>query len=694
MNIRPLALAILLALQPVLAADDKVMLNFVNADIESTVKAVGLITGKNFIIDPRVKGVVNIVSASPVAKGEVFNIMLSALRLQGFAVVETGSVVRILPEADAKQNFGITIDKQFPTGNRATHGDRIITQVYPLKHESASQIVPILRPLIAPNNTIAAYPAANLIVITDYADNIQRINQIIANIDQPSSSDITILPLKYASALEVAQTIARLLPEVSTPGVTSSQIVGAAEGVKKTLIIPDIRANTLMVRGENAAHMEQIKRITASLDKQGSTLGNIRVIYLKNADATKLAALLKAILSGQDAPQISTPSSTSSNNPPGSPPQPAVSSVSSSISGGSTPQGVAIQADATTNSLIITAPDNLYNSLRAVIDKLDARRAQVYVEAMIAEVNVDKAGQFGVQWLLGGGNKNVTGIGASALGSGANSITSVAAGIAAKDISKLPSGFSLGVINGSLSDGGKLGNLGVLATAIETSGGGNVLSTPNILTLDNEEAKIIVGNNVPFITGTQSSTGNNPNPFTTVERKDVGIQLRVKPQVSEGGAITMQLYQEISNVVTNTDIQTGNAGLVTRKRSIESKILVDDGQIIVIGGLIENTLDQTSSKVPLLGDIPFLGNLFKYETRNHKRTNLMVFLRPVILRDGPSAQALTNDRYQMLQETQRASKSDDHLLLPNQPDVTLPIFDARGLKSEPKKAAEPPATAQ
>ncbi|MFC4158899.1 type II secretion system secretin GspD [Chitinimonas lacunae] len=689
-SFKTLALALLLSGQMVMAADDKVMLNFVNMEIESAVKAIGLITGKNFVLDPRVKGTVNIVSSSPVAKREVFNIMLSALRLQGFAVVETSGAIKIVPEADAKQNWGVTVNR-----NNNVSGDRIITQVYPMKHESAAQLVPILRPLITPNNSIAAYPGANLLVITDYADNVKRLNQIIANIDQPANGEITMIPLKFASALEVAQTIGRLMPEVSTPGVVAGGIGPGLEGAKKSQVIADTRANTLLVRGDNTAHLAQIRKIAETLDRQGQSGGNIHVVYLKNADATRLAPTLKAIITGQDVPQPSS-GATPGNTTPATP-QPQISPSSAGLGLGaaqSTP-GVAIQADATTNSLIITAPDHIYNNLRAVIDKLDARRAQVYVEAMIAEVSINKAGEFGIQWLVGGGDGDKWSVGsASVLGSkeSGSNILDIAKGIATNNPT-LPQGFTIGVLNGVLGkDSTNKPNLGLLATAIETNGGGNVLSTPNILTLDNEEAKIIVGQNVPFITGTQPSTGNNQNPFTTVERKDVGIQLKVKPQVSEGGAITLTVFQEVSSVDTRSNINTGNAGLITKKRSIESKVLVDDGQIIVLGGLIENDVSNGESKVPLLGDIPVLGNLFRYESRGDKRTNLMVFLRPVVLRDGQAAEALTNERYQMLQTMQREYRRDRNLMLPELPEVALPGLDGRRRKSPPAPLPPTPVT--
>ncbi|WP_199065666.1 type II secretion system secretin GspD [Chitinimonas sp. BJB300] len=681
--LKTLVFAMMLAGQ-VMAADDKVMLNFVNSDVESTVKAVGLITGKNFVLDPRVKGTVNIVSSSPVHKREVYTILLSALRLQGFAVVETPGAVKIVPEADAKQNFGTTANQKLNVS-----GDRIVTQVYPLMHESAAQMVPILRPLITPNNSIAAYPGSNVLVITDYADNIKRLNQIIANIDQPSTNDLITLPLKYASALEVAQMIGKLMPEVSVPGVASATPAGAQmEGVRRTSLIPDTRANTLIVRGDNPTHLAQIKQMVDSLDRAGSTGGNIHVVYLKNANATKLAATLKAILTGTDVPQqtTSTSSSTSGTSTTGT-----ASVQSSTGGGGQISPGVAVQGDPTTNSLIVTAPDNVYNNIRAVIDRLDVRRAQVYVEALIAEVNVSKVGEFGVQWLAGGIRGDVAAGGVSNLGKETSSITSMAAAIKTKAVTSLPAGMIMGIANSNKT-------LGAVATMLESNGDGNVLSTPNIITLDNEEASIIVGQTIPVITGTQSSTGSNPNPFTSVERKDIGITLKVTPQVSEGGSITMTVEQEVSSIDTEVSAQiTGtNTGVTTKKRQIKSKVLVNDGQTIVLGGLIENKLTKNESKVPFLGDIPLLGRLFNYEKRENKRSNLMVFLRPVILRDDQSTSALSNDRYEMLRKDQAEFVTENRAFLPDLPQVVAPVLDARpgkGLLAPEPATPEPAETA-
>jgi general secretion pathway protein D len=676
MILRPFLLACLLASQLTIAADDKVTLNFVNADIESTIKAIGLISGKNFVIDPRVKGTLNIVSSQAVSKEMVFPILLSALRQQGFTAVESSGVVKVLPEADAKQHYS-------STGNRGMKlsGDSMVTQVYPLRYESAVQMVPILRPLISPNNTISAYPAGNTLVITDYADNIRRLNQIIERIDQPASSDIFSVSLKYASAVDVAQNLARLMPEIMVQGVNQS--MPAAEGVKRSIVVPDLRSNSLMVRSENILHAQQIKKLAATMDSQGSSGGNIHVVYLKNAEAAKLANTLKGIMTGQDSGSSAVaPSSSMSASPGGAMPASAPASPTSAAAnvqvGG---VNVMIQADNMTNSLVITAPDNIYNNLRTVIDKLDVRRAQVYVEAMIAEVNVSKAGALGVQWLLAGGNENVSGVGASSL----NGLGALLKGIATKDPSVIPGGLSLGILNGNPVNG-RMPTLGVLASALQDSGDGNVLSTPNLMTLDNEEAKIMVGQNIPIITGTQASSGANANPFVSIERKDVGIKLRVRPQVSEGGSITLTVYQEVSSI--DKSVLTEGAGLATKTRSIDSKVLVDDGQIIVLGGLIEDRVTFTRNQVPLLGDIPYLGALFRYENRKSEKVNLMVFLRPVVLRDADATRNLSSDRYQYLRAEQSRFERPSSALLPEMPAVVLPeVIDAR--KATPLTPSDP-----
>jgi len=661
-----LALLLLIAWLPIAqAADDLVTLNFVNSDIESAIKAVGVITGKNFVIDPKVKGTINIVSNQPVARELIYPILLSALRQQGFTAVDTGSIVKVMPEADAKLQSVQVLNRQGKSS-----GDRLVTQVYPLTYESASQLANTLRPLVSPNNLIAAYQGNNTLVITDYADNVARIGRIIDNIDQPPNNEVFSLPIKHASALDIAQTIARLMPEVLVQGVASPMTT--PEGVRRTVVVSDIRGNQLLVRSEAASHTRQIKSLVASLDTPAASGSNINVVYLRNAEAVRLANTLKGILTGQDGGSAQgsgsgfTSVASGSNSFPSTTANATANSNSAAQSasvnvqvGGAT---VLIQADGMTNSLIITAPDHIYNNLRSVIDKLDVRRAQIYIEALIAEVNVSKATELGVQWIGGGGNDKISLLNPNGLSTNGN----LASLLASKAMS--PAGFSLGFFNGDPLKGEA--TLGLLASAIEKAGDGNILSTPNLLMLDNEEAKITVGQNIPIVTGSYATTaGSSTNPFTTVERKDIGIKLKVKPQVSEAGTITLTVSQEVSNIGEKA---SASSDVITNVRTIDTKVLVDDGQIIVLGGLIEEKLTLSNNKVPLLGDIPLLGNLFKYETQGHEKVNLMVFLRPVILRDAKSINALSSERYEYLRNEQGKFVIPKNMLLDALPKVQLP----------------------
>lgn len=646
------------------AEEEQVTLNFVNADIESVVKAVGVITGKNFVIDPRVKGTVNIVSSKPVPRSLTYQILLSALRLQGFAAVEGQGVVKIMPEADAKQNFSVTTGKSL-----AVSGDRIVTQVYPLQYESAAQLVPVLRPLIGPNNTIAAYPNTNTLVITDYADNIKRINKIIDSIDQPSSGELVVIKLKYASALDLAQQLSRLLVEglATAPGVPGA-VMG--EPGLRFMVTPDVRTNSLLIRSDNPAQITRVRSLVTQMDTPSSDSGNMHVVYLRNAEASKLAETLRAILSGE-----ARSAQTAAGQPPvaGGAPAPAGAGI--------------VQADPATNALIITAPENVYNSLRAVIDKLDARRAQIFVEALIAEVTIDKAAEFGIQWQspLSSSNPNRALVGGTNFGSGGSNIVNLATG------STLPStGFNLGLLRRITVGGKEIAGLTALARVLESDVNANILSTPNLLTMDNEEAKIVIGKNVPFITGSYAQaaavTGGSVsvNPFQTIERKDVGLTLKVKPQVAEGGTVKLQILQEVSSIQDTTN----QAGIITNKRSIESTVLVDDGEIIVLGGLIQDDVQDGVDKVPGLGDIPILGSLFRYEKRKHVKTNLMVFLRPVVLRNSAASESLTGDRYDYIRNAQGKTQMGPHLFLP---DVAAPqLPELKKKKEEAGKVNEVP----
>ncbi|MDH5263567.1 MAG: type II secretion system secretin GspD [Betaproteobacteria bacterium] len=645
------------------AEEEKVTLNFVNADIVSVIKAVGGHTGKNFILDPRVTGTVNIVSEKPVPKELLYPMLLSVLRTQGYAAVESNGFVKIVPEAEGKTGAG-------PVGEAAARvpGDKIVTRVFLLQNESAMQLVPVLRPLVTANNFVAAYSNNNAIVITDYAENVKRIESIIRSIDQPTGGEVQLIRLEHASAVDVAQTIKGVVPETNAPA-------NAPGTTAKAAISVDPRTNSLLVRGENPAILARIKALAASLDTPGASAGNINVVYLRNAEAVKIADTLRGLLSGGDSLR-STSASASAGTATG---QPAGSATTGSAPAAAAPASI-IQAYAPTNSIIIIAPEPVYRSLRAVIDKLDSRRAQVFVEALIVEVSTGIASEFGVQWQSA---RNV-GNGQSVFG-GTNFNTGVAGGLgtniinAAIDPRTLGGGLNLGLINGTLKIPGtdiEVLNLQVLARALEADSGANVLSTPNVLTLDNEEAKIIVGQNVPFITGSYTPTsGSATNPFQTIERKDIGLTLRVTPQVAEAGAVKLRIFQEVSSVTREAQL-VRSADIITNKRSLESTVLVDDGQIVVLGGLIQDDQQAGIDKVPILGDIPWIGSLFKYETRNRKRTNLMVFLRPVVLRDEKSAAALTSDRYEYIRNLQRGMDLPANVLLPPANATVLPPLDA------------------
>ncbi len=641
---------------------DVVTLNFVNADIEGVVKAVSEITGKNFVLDPRVKGTVNIVSAKPMSRALVYQVFLSALRLQGFAAVEERGMVMIVPEIDAKMHRSPTLGPQ----ERPRAGGQIIqTQVFKLQHESAAQLVAVLRPLITPNNSITAYPGSNTLVVTDYASNLERIAAIIEAVDQPTDSDSIMIPLRYASALDVAQTITRLLTEP----------LQAADPTSRFTIAADARSNSVLARAGDPARLRRVRELAAMLDSPTGAGGNIHVIYLKNAQAVKLAEVLRAIYTGESVSgqaQTSAPASPLGQAPAAAP------------SGASRP-GI-IQADAATNSIIITAPDAIYNNLRAAVEKLDVRRAQVYVEALIAEVSADKAAEFGIQW------QNLTGLGkTTAQGFGGTNFGTSSQNIAA--ISQNPGaagqGLNIGVVKGSITIPGtsaQILNLGLLVRALEADANANILSTPTLLTLDNEEAKIVIGENVPFITGSYAVTAaaTTPTPFQTIERKDVGLTLKIKPQISEGGAVRLQISQEVSSVKDSTN----SAGIITNKRSVESTVLVDDGQIVVIGGLIQDTVNDGVSKVPVLGDLPLIGGLFRYNTRTRNKTNLMVFLRPTLLRNAERADALSSDRYDYILGEQLKSKPAPSVL----PDFGTPTLPPR--QGPPATAPDKPAAQQ
>ena len=639
---------------------DLVTLNFVNADIEGVVKAVGEITGKNFLIDPRVRGTVNIISAKPMPRSLVYEVFLSALRLQGFAAIEDRGVVKILPEADAKLHRTPTFGPQdaAPPG-----ADQIQTRVFALTYESAAQLLPTLRPLISPNNTITSVPNSNTLVITDYASNLKRIERIIQAVDQPSGTEPVMIQLNYASALDVAQTVSRLLAD-------GSPVQPGADPGQRTTVVADARSNSLLARASDPSRLVRIRQLVAMLDTPTSAAGNIHVIYLKNAEAVRIAETLRGIYSGEAAQQ--RPQAALA------PPVPVVGGAQVPLQraqqgpSASTP-GI-IQADAATNSIIITAPDAIYNNLRAVVERLDVRRLQVYVEALIAEVTASKAAEFGIQFqdLSGAAKSTASTIGGTNFGTSGQNIIGVA-----QNPTSAGQGLNIGVAKGTVTIGGtQILNLGILVRALETDNNANILSTPTLLTLDNEEARIVIGQNVPFITGQYAVSGaaTTPTPFQTIERKDVGLTLRIRPQISEGGLVRLQIFQEVSSIAESG----GVAGVITNKRSVESTVLINDGQIIVIGGLIQDSVSDGVSKVPGLGDLPLIGGLFRYNTRSRTKTNLMVFLRPTVLREVEGSEALTSSRYDYIRGEQMKAAPAHRIILPDYPSPSLPLLQAPG----------------
>ena len=690
----PLALPALPAMAAETEHGDTVSLNFVNADIGAVIQAISRISGRNFVVDPRVKGTLNIVTARPVQRSLSYSILLSALRLQGYAAIEGQGVTKIVPEADAKLH-AVPVGK----GQGAGGGDRLTTQVFTLRHESAAQLVPVIRPLVAPNNTVTAYPGNNSLVVTDYAENIGRIARIIESIDVPQG-DMRVIALQHASALDLAQTVNRLLGDGSTAGSAVGVPGATGDASQRVTVIGDPRTNSLLVRSDNPSKLNAVRQLVFNLDQPGAA-GNIHVVYLKNAEAAKVAQTLRAVLSGSGdggtgglpgQSSFSTASGGSSTGFGGGTASAAGSNTQSNVSGfgttpsfstttssnaGATGNGI-IQADPMSNALIITAPDAIYNNLRKVIDQLDRRRAQVYVEALIAEVSTEKASEIGIQWQVGKIG-STTAFGGTAFGSGGNNILNLAASLASSSSTTLPgNGLNLLLGGGTITVGGRqIANLNMLAHLLESDTKTNILSTPNIITLDNEEAKIMVGKNVPFVTGsyaTASTGSTSVNPFTTFERKDVGLMLKVKPQISEGGLVRLQIYQEASAIIDAT--LTNATGPTTTKRAIESTVLVDDGAMVALGGLVEDTYGGGVEKVPVLGDLPVLVPLFRYTTRSRGKTNLIVFLRPVILRDGATLQGISSERYNYVIGQQRMMDNPDALMRGEPRAPLLPPSDS------------------
>ena len=687
-------------------AQAQVELNFTDARIDAVASSVGAMVGKNVIVDPKVKGTLTLVSDQPVTQAQALAQLREALRLHGVVLLESGNVLKVVPEADAKTH-ATSVNSAAATGE-------VTTRIFHLNHENAANVLAVVKPLVSSSNVVNINPGNNTLVVTDYAENIARIGRLIANLDKPSTSDLEILPLEHAMASEMVALLQRLMD--ADVGATA-QVPG---GLRSTFLA-DNRSNALIVRAANREKLAQIRSLVARLDQpalqSATSAGNIHVVYLKHADALVMAETLRAAIQTleQTAPGQELGKGQTSGGATGgrTAPATAVNTNTSNLSGNTSDGGLTnaapislgqtqmpstgglVQADPNTNSLIITAPAPLFRQLRAVIDKLDERRAQVLVESMIVEVADNKLAEFGVQWQAAMGKDGGTlgAIGTNSNVTGSN-ILNVMAGLAsgkqelmAQALGSLGGGMNFAVAPKILGQY----YLGALANFLQRDGSTNILSKPNIMTLDNQEARIIIGNNVPFVTGSYATTGSGGavNPFTTVERKDVGLMLRIKPTINENGTVKLVVSQEASSIDGST-LNNVN-GPSTNKRSVESTVLVDDGAMVMLGGLMQDGYNHAQDKVPLLGDIPVVGNLFKSEKRTREKTNLMIFLRPTVMRDAEASSQVANQRYQEISALQQQSQPPASLLLRNVQEA--PLLPAQPMAPVFTPAAAPSSAA-
>lgn len=593
-----------------------ITLNLKDADLQSFIETVAEITGKNFVIDPRVKAKVTVVSARPMDRKEIYEVFLSVLQVHGFATVEVGEVIKILPDVNAKQGAGSVV-----TGSSGSKGDELVTRVIEVNNVAAAQLVPILRPLVPQQGHLAAYPGSNMLVISDRGANIARLEKIIRKIDQPDAQEIEVITLQHASANEVVQ----ILNSLKTAGGQAGQTPGAPT------LAADERTNSILLSGDSTAKV-RIRGLIAHLDTPIEGSGNTKVVYLHYALAEEIAPILQGV-SDFEATDGSTASSSGNDD-------------------------INIQADSTNNALIITAPPARFASLRKVISQLDVRRAQVLVEAVIAEVSNDLTKTLGAEGFLVPSGDDPSGPAISSLTTG--NILSLLTGGAATPATLAGQGLSIGGFDLSGDT-----QWGFLISALEADASTNILSTPTLVTLDNEEAEIVVAQNVPIITGQFTNTGSGTdsavNPFQTIERLDVGITLRITPQINEGNSVKLIIDQEISSIAAAASAVASD--IVTNERRISTSVMVDDNEILVLGGLTQDDFRDTVTKTPLLGDIPLLGNLFRTTSTTKTKQNLMVFIHPVILRDASSSSLATDSKYEYLRARQLDSKIEDRGLI-------------------------------
>lgn len=659
------ALAGLLATAlPAVAQQPTITPNYKDADLGQIVDAVSAITGKSFIIDPRVRAQVTMLSTTPMSPDAFYEAFLSILNVHGFTAVETGNIVRVIPLANARTSPSVDLPDRV-----SDTSDEIVTQVISVRNISAVQLVPILRPLIPQEGHLVASPSSNVLIISDRANNVSRIQRIIQRIDQAGDGEIDIIPLQNASAAEIVRVVNTLF----TAGA-QAEGGGATMSVK---VVADDRSNSVLITGESSQRL-RLKTLVTHLDTPLESGGDTQVRYLHYADAETIATKLKEQVQGvaQAAP-----------------------GGAAGAAGGAAAadRSVTMWADVQTNALVITAPPKMMRQVMSIVDKLDIRRAQVQVEAILVEISSDKASELGLNWAVEGSNSSGDEIplGVFNQAVGGTSLIDILRGIDDPDtITSVPSGLTLG--GGRFQDTGT--NFAVILRALRGDANTNIISTPSIVTLDNEEAEIKIAQEVPFITGQytsgSSSTGTSNgttgivNPFQTIQRQEVGTILKITPQINESGSVMMKIEQEASSLAQGT---SGAVDLITNKRTFNTRVLVDDGGVIVLGGLIEDNLREGENRVPFLGAIPLIGELFKTRSVKKVKTNLMVFIRPTVIRDGVQAAFETNSKYNLLRNQQLQRRNGNVSLLPGDKQPTLPPVDEISKYADPTDGAEPPA---
>jgi general secretion pathway protein D len=619
--------------------------NYKEADIRQIVEAVGEVTGRNFIIDPRVNAKVTMLSSTPMSAEAFYEAFLSILQVHGYVAVTTGDLIKIVPDATARQYAG-------PLGASGAAGnDDIITQVIEVQNVGAAQLVPILRPLIPQYGHLAAHPGSNMLIISDRAANVKRMMTIIRRIDQSNDEDVEVVRLEHASAAEIVRILTSLTAQ---PRADGAQVT--------TSLVADARTNSVLIGGDKSER-SRLRALIAQLDTPLEDGGDTQVRYLRYANAEELATKLQQQMTSQL--------------------QAAAGQAATAGGSAAQPNSISVWADTQTNALVINAPPKVMRSIMLIVDKLDIRREQVLVEAIIVEVIADKTAELGVTWAVEGAGSN-TPIGVTNFpdfGPGVVQIGGAAGSGGQVDPTGLiGSGITLGI--GRISDSGV--SFAAIATALQGNADTNIISMPSIVTTDNEEATLNVGQEVPFLSGSYSSTGNvggSVNPFQTIQREQIGVKLAITPQINEGDSLLMTISQEISNIAESAQA----VDLITNQRIIETTVIVDDGEILVLGGLLEDVLRESEQRVPILGSIPILGNLFRSRKTDKIKTNLLVFIRPKILRNAEQAAIETNAKYNQIREIMQHKRGEDIFLMRGEERLVLPeLKEGTAIVAEPE----------